>query len=316
MNSHRNARRIGFTLIEVLVVISIIALLLSILLPTLRRAKDAARIVLCKTQLQQWGRSYHSYAADFREFVGGATSELRDCYTSIYGGMGWYQNSPWGQSTNELFRYGVIKKITECPSRSASGYTTTTGDGDIQRDVHQSLDKTFQFGYVDYYILAGFGSGSEPGNPLNWSWNGGNPTWNESYALECWGFYNGYWQEWNSTSGPPTRGPVTSLRQNKSLKTPMLIDRSFYPNSASWYNSSFDCGGISNHVGKGPRTTAGTVPLADGANVLLLDSSVQWTKYSLTNRLDWNATTNPEGNYFYCRDYYSNIYLGANMARY
>ena len=43
----------GFTLIELLVVISIIALLLSILMPGLQKAKEHARVLVCKTNLKQ-----------------------------------------------------------------------------------------------------------------------------------------------------------------------------------------------------------------------------------------------------------------------
>jgi prepilin-type N-terminal cleavage/methylation domain-containing protein/prepilin-type processing-associated H-X9-DG protein len=48
-------KRKGFTLIELLVVIAIIVLLLAILFPSLQRARNNARTVVCQNNLKQWG---------------------------------------------------------------------------------------------------------------------------------------------------------------------------------------------------------------------------------------------------------------------
>jgi len=65
--SGRSERR-AFTLIELLVVVAIIALLVSILLPSLGKAKESARKSLCANNLSQFVRGAIVYASEYKYY--------------------------------------------------------------------------------------------------------------------------------------------------------------------------------------------------------------------------------------------------------
>ena len=69
MRAHNRTGHAGFTLVELLVVIGIIAILISILFPSLGKVRASARTVACTVNLRQIGQAFHAYAADRKDYV-------------------------------------------------------------------------------------------------------------------------------------------------------------------------------------------------------------------------------------------------------
>ncbi len=94
--------RKGFTIIELLVVVSIIALLVGMLLPAIGKARDNARVNVSKSNLRQLGVAHKTYAADWsdrhltyvRDNLGQYGGNVRVYADAIYGGSDGLDSHP------------------------------------------------------------------------------------------------------------------------------------------------------------------------------------------------------------------------------
>lgn len=71
MASHRPAR--GFTIVELLIVICLIAVISALFLPAVQHSRDAARLAQCKNNMKQLGLAFHNYHDVHRYFPPGWT---------------------------------------------------------------------------------------------------------------------------------------------------------------------------------------------------------------------------------------------------
>jgi prepilin-type N-terminal cleavage/methylation domain-containing protein/prepilin-type processing-associated H-X9-DG protein len=141
------SRRRGFTLVELLVVIGIIALLISILLPALSRAREQGNAIKCLSNVRQVGTAFIMYANDFKQRLPQRNASRGEGHKE-WDWIFWQQGQELKQSN--VVRYiGASAEMLRCPSDDVEAHAL---------NGNSATDGPYKFSYtVNVFAMANNG---------------------------------------------------------------------------------------------------------------------------------------------------------------
>ena len=148
-------KRRGFTLVELLVVIGIIAVLISILLPALNKAREAAIKAACLSNMRQQGMMIHLYSNAYKDQIslGARSNVYQDTYTIHYTSTTVHQYFSWGP----YYKAGLMKqpKVMYCPAQASDpDYDYNNGNNPWVTDANGDFIPAP--GRTNAYVRAGY----------------------------------------------------------------------------------------------------------------------------------------------------------------
>ncbi len=137
----------GFTLIEVLVVVGVIAVLVAILTPSLATARQQGRAIVCANNIRQIGMGWHMYAQQWQDAaVAGRFPKISGSTNLYWVGNGWKYRARWYAMLGAQVRLYAFS----APSPDPALDNTQTVDGEVFLDPEAreyNNSRNYPYGY-------------------------------------------------------------------------------------------------------------------------------------------------------------------------
>jgi prepilin-type processing-associated H-X9-DG protein/prepilin-type N-terminal cleavage/methylation domain-containing protein len=115
----RKRSLLRFTLIELLVVIAIIAIMASMLLPALKKARETSKRIACKSNLRQLHLVWVNYANDYNNTPPAYYDAAEGIWAGVLRKNGYVNQPGYGKNVKRSEKGGILT----CPSYSSDSYS-------------------------------------------------------------------------------------------------------------------------------------------------------------------------------------------------